>query len=129
MAGYPILWEKTISIDQLSDSCPYAIGEIEDYLFHNHYHWTLDEEPTTFDVAASHVQIQDAERRYWLFEARDKFKQRQWFVVVGTGKSPFDPSESMKRWMYAKTNDRGLSAEHFLDEEYEEQLEADARPR
>jgi hypothetical protein len=33
----------------------------------------------------------------------------------------------MKRWMYAKTNDDGLSPDRFLDEEYREQLEADAR--
>jgi hypothetical protein len=73
--------------------------------------------------------MQNAERRYWLFEARDRAKQRQWFVVVGIGKSPFDPVERMKRWMYAKTNDDDLSPDQFLNDEDREQLAADARAR
>jgi hypothetical protein len=71
MAGYPIAWEETPSIDQLSDTCPYSLLEIQDYLFLNHYHWTLSEKPTTFDVSGPHAQRQYAERRYWQFEARD----------------------------------------------------------
>jgi hypothetical protein len=129
MAGYPILWEETFSIDQLSKCCPYEISEIEEYLFGNHYHWSLDEASTTFEVVDSHVQRQDAERHYWLFEARERAKCRQWLVVIGTGKSPFDPSKKMKRWMYAKTNDSDLSLEQFLDQEYREQLTADGRSR
>jgi hypothetical protein len=129
LAGYPIAWEETPSLDQLSDQCPYSPTEIAEYLFNCHYHWALDEEPTTFDVSGPHAQARDADRRYWLFEARDGIKQRQWFVVVGTGKSPFDPSARMKRWMYAKTNDDGLSPDQFLDGERREQLAMDARPR
>jgi hypothetical protein len=122
MTGFPIAWETTPSVDQISEICPYSPTEIEDYLFGNHYHLALSEEPTTFDVSGPHAQRQDAERRYWLFEARDRAKQRQWFVVVGTGKSPFDPSERIKRGMYAKTNDDDLLPDPFLDEEYREQL-------
>jgi hypothetical protein len=129
MAGFPIAWEETPSIDQLSDIFPYSLTEIEDYLFRCHYHWVREEEPTTFDVSGPHAQRQDAERRYWLFEARDRTKQQQWFVVVGTGMSPFDPSKRMKRWMYAETNDDDLSPDQFLDEEYRKQLVADARSR
>jgi hypothetical protein len=125
MAGFPIAWEETPSIDQLSDTPPYSLTEIEDYLFWNHYHWVLREKPTAFDVSGPNAQRQDADR---LFEARDSTK-RQWFVVVGTGKSPFDPSKKMKRWMYAQTNDDDLSPDRFLEEEYREQLAADARPR
>jgi hypothetical protein len=129
MAGFPIAWEDTPSIDQLSDTSPYSLAEIEDYLFRNHYHLVLSEKPTTFDVNGPRAQRQDAERRYWLFEARDSTKHQQWFVVVGTGKSPFDPSQRMKRWMYGQTNDDDLSPDQFLDEEYREQLAADARSR
>ncbi|MBR0697200.1 hypothetical protein [Bradyrhizobium lablabi] len=129
MAMFPIDWEKTPSIDRLSDVAPYSHIEIEDYLFRCHYHLMLGEEPTAFDIGGPHARRQDAQRRYWLFEARDRTTQRQWFVVVGTGRSPFDPSESMKRWMYARTNDDGLSPDQFLDEEYREQLAADALSR
>jgi hypothetical protein len=127
MAGFPLAWEETPSLDQLSGTSPYSPAEIEDYLFWNHYHWMIKEKPTTFDVSGPHAQRQDAERRYWLFEARDSSKHRQWFVVVGTGKSPGDPSKKMKRWMYAQTNDDDLSPDQFLDEEYCDQLGRDAR--
>jgi hypothetical protein len=103
--------------------------EIQDYLFANHHRWMLREEPTTFDVSGPHAQRQDAERRYWLFEARDNTKHRQWFVVVATGKSPFNRYQRMKRWMYANTNDDDLSADQFLDEVWREDLAEEARVR
>jgi hypothetical protein len=127
MTVFPPDWVRTPSLDHLSDISPYSLAELEDYLFRHHYHILLEEEPTTFHANGPHAQRHDSERRYWLFEARDRAKQRQWFIVVGTGKSPFDPSDRMKRWMYAKANDEGLSPDQFLDEEYHEQLEADAR--
>src|SRR5690349_4347775 len=105
MPGFPLAWEETLSIDQFSDTSPYSLTEIEDYLFSNHYHWVLSEAPTIFDVSGPHAQRQDADRRYWLFEAHDRTKRQQWFVLVGAGKSPGDPSKRMRRWMYAKTND------------------------
>ena len=126
MAGFPIAWEEAPSLDELSELCPYSLAEIADYLFGNHYRWVLGEEPATFAVSGPCAQRKYSDRRYWLFEARDNAKHRQWFVVVGTGKSPFDPSKSMKRWQYANTNDDGLSPEEFLEEEYREQLAADA---
>ena len=129
MVGFPIAWEETPSLDQLSDVCPYSLTEISDYLFGNHYQLMLSEKPTTFAVSGPCAQRKYSDRGYWLFEARDNAKHRQWFVVVGTGKSPFDPSKRMKRWMYANTNDDDLSPDAFLDEEYREQLAADARPR
>jgi hypothetical protein len=129
MAGFPTAWEETPSIDQFSDVSPYSLAEIEEYLFSNHYHWALREKPTTFDVSGPHAQRQDADRRYWLFEARDSTKKQQWFVVVGTGKSPVGPSKRVKRWMYAQTNDDDLSPDQFLEEEYREQLAHDARHR
>src|SRR5215470_16836616 len=114
MPGFPIAWEEPSRIDQLSEICPYSLTEIEDYLFTEHGHWVHGEEPTQFDVSGPQAQRLEAERRYWLFEARDKAKHRQWFVVIGTGKSPFNPSEKMKRWMYAETNDDGRSPEKYL---------------
>ena len=54
-------------------------------------------------------------------------QDRQWFVVVGSGRSAGDPSSKMRRWMYAETNDDGLSPDQFLEKAYREQLVADAR--
>jgi hypothetical protein len=129
MTMFPVDCEEAPSIDHLSEVCPYSRTEIGDYLLRCHYHVLQDEEPTAFDVSGPHAYKQDAERRYWLFEARERTKQRQWFVLVGTGKSFSDRSKRMKRWLYAKTNDDDLSPDQFLDEEYREQLVADARPR
>ncbi len=114
-------------MDRLPEACPYSFEEIEAYLFDCHYHWMTNEEPTTFKVTGSRAQKVVSERRYWLIEAFDGERQRQWFVVVGTGKSAGDPSRKMKRWMYAQTNDDNLSPDEFLDKAYEEQLAADAR--
>jgi hypothetical protein len=118
MSRFPIAWAETRSMDRLSAMSPYSPAEIADYLFANHHHWMLDERPTTFEVSGPHAQRSDAERQFWLFEARDRIKQEQWFVVVGTGKSPFDPSATMKRWIYAKTNDNDLPPDRFLDDEH-----------
>jgi hypothetical protein len=108
-------------MDRLPDISPYSLAEIEHYLFVCHYRLAVGEEPTTFIVSGPHAQRQAPERRYWLFEARDRTKHGQWFVVVGTGKSPFDPSRK-GRWMYAETNDGDLSPDQFLDEAIREQL-------
>jgi hypothetical protein len=124
---FPVAWEEAQSIDALSDLCPYSPAEMEEYLFRNHYALMLGEAPTEFAVSGLCALRRDTERRYWLFEACDRIKQQQWFIIIGSGKSPFNPAEKLKRWMYAKTNDDDLTPDQFLDEEYREQLAADVR--
>jgi hypothetical protein len=144
-------------MDRLPETCPYSIAEMEEYLFVNHYHWSRPEEPTTFVVSGPCAQKMKVQRRYWLFEAtKDRLGRRehrdvwcslcqkrhvleplpacnplgedpQWFVVVGSGNGCFDPSSKMRRWMYAETNDDGLSPDQFLEKAYHDQLVADAR--
>jgi hypothetical protein len=115
------------SMDRLPEACPYSLSEIEDYLRNCHYHYVREEEPATFSAGGLCAERIDLERRYWLFEARDQAKQRQWFVVIGAGKTPYNPSSRMRRWIYGQTNDEDLSPQQFLDEVYEEHLAADAR--
>jgi hypothetical protein len=124
MSGFPIASEVATSTDRPSETCPYSIAEIEEYLFGCHYHGMLKEEPTTFKVSGPCARKADEERRCWLFEATDGGQQRQWFVVVGTGTVG---SGKMKRWMYAQTNDDDLSPDQFLNQAYRELLEAYAR--
>lgn len=114
-------------MDRLPESCPYSLPEIEDYLRDGHYHYVPSEKPTTFSARGPCAERTDLERRYWLFEARDQAKQRQWFVVIGTGKTPHHPSSKMRRWMYGQTNDDDLPPQQFLDNVYAEHLAADAR--
>jgi len=126
MVGFPIFWEEeTDELDICVKALPYSDKEIKNYLHESHYHYMLDEEPTTFQTTGPHATKEDGDRYFWLLEARDMLKKRQWFVVVGTGKSPFDVSKKMKRWMYARTNDNNASPEEFLDEEYDEQIFSD----
>ncbi len=127
MSGFPVTSDYAPSMDRLPDTCPYSLSEIEDYLRDCHYRYVPKGEPATFSANGPRAERIDPERRYWLFEARDQAKQRQWFVVIGTGKTPYNPSSKMRRWMYGQTNDDGLSPNQFLDEVYEEHLAADAR--
>jgi hypothetical protein len=71
-------WEAATSMDRLPEACPYSIGEMEEYLFVNHYHWSRAEEPTTFSVSGPCAKKAEAERRYWLFEAtKDRLASRK----------------------------------------------------
>ena len=153
MSGYPI-WDAATTTDRIPEICPFSIEEMQQYLFVNHYHGSRDEEPTTFLVGGPHAEAIKTERSYWLFEAtKDRlsrrerkelwcslcqkphvldalhdynpvYEGRQWFVIVGSGRFG---REKMMRWMYAQTNDDGLSPDQFLDKAYEEQLAEDAR--
>jgi len=129
MTMFPPDWEAAPSVDQLPETCPYTQAEIEDYLRRCHYHLLMAEEPAIFRVRGPLAHKRDTRRRFWVFEASDTVKQRRWYVLVGTGTSFSDPSEKMRRWMYAKTNDIGLSPDKFLQDEYREQREADVRKR
>ncbi|WKA28988.1 hypothetical protein [Bradyrhizobium roseum] len=78
MTGYPMAWEAATSMDRLPETCPYTIAEMEEYLFANHYHWSRDEAPTTFNVSGPCAHKVESDRRYWLFEAeKDRLAGRQ----------------------------------------------------
>ena len=129
MAGFPIAWDDGVS-DQVvpSSACPYAEQEVEEYLRSCHYHWALEEPPLEFRVSGLVLFRQEVGRNYWLFSVVDGL-DRQWFVVVGSGASPFDPSKKMWRWMYADRNDLGQTGEEYMDDTYAEQLLHDMRDR
>jgi hypothetical protein len=129
MTMFPPDWEMAPSIDRLPETCPYTQAEIEDYLRRCHLHLLTSEEPAIFRVSGPLAERGDAARRFWVFEASDNVKQRQWYVLIGTGTSFSDPSQKMRRWMFAKTSGIGLSPTEFLEDEYREQCEADARKR
>lgn len=126
MTMFPPDWEAAPSMDHLPAACPYTLAEIEDYLRRCHHHLLTSEDAATFRVNGPLAHKEDTRRRFWLFEAYDIVKQRQWFVLVGTGDSFFDPSVKLRRWMLAKTNDDCLSPDEYLAQEYREQNEAEA---
>jgi len=82
------------------------------------YHLMLKEEAATFDISGPHAQRHDAERKYWLFEARDSAKQRQWFVLVDRERAHLNHLQKMKRWMVREDKRNNLSFGNFLEDEH-----------
>ncbi|AZO72739.1 MAG: hypothetical protein E5V92_03580 [Mesorhizobium sp.] len=126
MSSFPVHWEEEVqSLDQ-SVVCPYSIDEIEQYLWWCHNHWMLDEKPMHYEVRGAVAEQTEDGRHFWLYQASDEVG-REWYVVVGSGKSPFKPSMKMRGWMYGKENVLGLAPEHYLNVEIGDQRLADAR--
>ncbi|MER9236563.1 hypothetical protein NKI56_31875 [Mesorhizobium sp. M0622] len=127
MGSFPIHWEEEVeSLDRLPDRSPYSVEEIEQYLWECHYHWKLDEKPMHYKVRGVVAEKTDNYRRFWLYQVSDEIG-REWYVVVGAGKSPFKPTMKMRAWMYGKENDLGHAPDRFLRDEIDEQHSADAR--
>jgi hypothetical protein len=124
MSTLPLMQEPVPGMDRLPDACPYSVAEIEEYLF-DWLHEELLLVQGAVKLSSLRAQKCDADRRYWMFEATSVELQQPWFVIVGSGgKSHFAPHHRMKRWVYAETNDEGLSPEAFLEKIYHEQPEA-----
>ncbi|MES0132163.1 MULTISPECIES: hypothetical protein [unclassified Mesorhizobium] len=127
MAGFPLHWEEEVqSLDLLPDHCPYSIEEIEQYLWRCHYHWMLDEKSMHYKVRGVVAEQIENGRRFWLYQASDEIG-REWYVVVGTGKSPLKSTMKMRGWMYGKENVLGHPPDRFLRDEIDEQHIADAK--
>src|SRR5690242_17122830 len=127
MSSFPIAWEDGASDQPIpSRVCPYTNDEIARYLRGCHYHFVLEESPTTFEVTGPLLSRTDIGRNYWLFSARDGVEQ-QWFVVVGSGTSPFSPDKKTWRWMYADTNDLAQTPDEYMKDACGQQLVHDLR--
>jgi hypothetical protein len=127
MSGFPIAWDDGSSDQAIPTSiCPYAKEEIEEYLQSNHHRWVLEEPPLGFQVGVPLLHRQEISRNYWLVSAIDEL-ERQWFILVGSGMSPFNSKEKMWRWMYAERNDLNQAPDAYYDDAYAEQLVHDVR--
>src|SRR5215475_6354420 len=115
MTGYPIAWtERWTSFDPSAEGSPYSATEVEAYLVDCHWHYSPKEEPLTISSTQFLMSRMCTTRRFWLWQVYDDLK-REWFVVVGSGASPFFGAKgNVDRWIYAQTSE-GISAEHFLD--------------
>ena len=119
MAGYPIAWtEKWDVFDPSTAGAPYTAEEIKAYLMACRSQYSPQEEPFAFQsidfVATRFLPT----RRFWLWKVELNERSAQWFVVAGSGTSPFVRNQqNVDRWLYAETNDDGLSADKFLDRE------------
>ncbi|MER8764122.1 MULTISPECIES: hypothetical protein [unclassified Mesorhizobium] len=126
MSGFPIHWEEEVqTIDQLV-GCPYSAEEIEQYLWECHYHWKLDEKPMHYKVQGAVAEATEDERHFWLYQASDEIR-REWYIIVGTGKSPFKSTMKMRGWMYAEENVLGLTPDRYLRDQIALQIANDKR--
>jgi hypothetical protein len=131
MSTLLMMWNGDAGTTELPETCPYSFAEIEEHIFGCLHEFLLVEEPReSFSVSGPSPCAEGlfGDRRYWLFEAMDCERQLQWFVIVGAGgKSLYNPPMRMKRWVYAESNDDGLSPEAFLARTHHEILENEAR--
>ncbi|MGD0151784.1 MAG: hypothetical protein ABSB77_24665 [Xanthobacteraceae bacterium] len=127
MASFPIAWDDGISDQAIPSAvCPYSTEEIQEYLRNCQHHYALQEPPLGFQAAGPILFRQEIGRNYWLFSAVDDL-ERQWFIVVGSGTSPFNPGMKIRRWMYAELNELSQMPDEFMDHAYTQQLIHDTR--
>lgn len=113
--GYPIAWDYDLEVEVgTSGSCPYSSEELRQYLddccnsFVNGASWRHSDPR----MVSEH---EDAERRMWLLEFVDD-DGRDWWVVAGTGASPFvgDRGRHTARWVFSVVKPAGLSAAVYI---------------
>jgi hypothetical protein len=74
---------------------------MKEYLFTCHYHYATGEEPLRLGEPQYVAELDSRSRHFWLWRVGDQF-QRIWYLVIGSGKSPFYMDDRhCHRWMYA----------------------------
>ncbi len=127
LRGFPCAWEDELETPiSPADAIPYSDWEIEEYLKTCHCHYCLDESPTQFSSVRMFGSALNAGRRYWGLEASDE-GGRKWFVLIGSGVSPFRRDRYMRRWMLGMLPDGSLLPAEMFEAEIEDQLENDRR--
>ncbi len=124
MSGYPIVGEEPCdSLVELPNECPYTPTEIEEYLNSCDYHYSLSQPVAEFKVEKEHGTESEVDgRHYWVWKARNSLGEN-WIILVGSGRSPFEPTTFMQRWMCA--NDYVMTAEEYLNYQIGEQNKHD----
>ncbi|MFI0845826.1 hypothetical protein [Mesorhizobium sp. IMUNJ 23232] len=129
MGGFPIHWEQEVpSLDWIIGECPFSDAEIEEYLKSCHYHWHLSAPPMSYKVGEIVAERTEDSRHFWLRTASSEAGEK-WYVVIGTGKSPFNEAMKMRRWMYAEENTLEFAPDAFLEHAIGDQRKADAHFR
>jgi hypothetical protein len=118
MSSYPVSWtEAWTTFDPESNGSPYTAREIEDYLATCRSSYQPLEPPFAARSIRFEVSRSLTTARFWIWQVIED-DGTEWFVVVGSGKSPFyRETRNLGRWMHAETNDARLTAEKFLDRE------------
>ena len=122
MPGYPIAWdEKRPDLTRSSDACPYSIEEIGSYLGWCHYHFIPGEAPGVYESPRFLLVQTKARRTIWLWQATDP-QCRPWWIIVGTGTSPFfgNKGEAFWRWMWADSQSLNQSADDYIENQWRE---------
>jgi hypothetical protein len=118
MPGYPASWTETwAAFDPKSNGSPYTAEEIEDYLVGCRSSFSPLKPPFVVRSIRFVMSRSLTSARFWLWEVLEE-DDTEWFVVVGSGKSPFyRETRNLDRWLHAETNDERLTAEEYLERE------------
>jgi hypothetical protein len=113
LVGFPIAWDYERKGDATLVGCPYTPYEMKEYLFGAHYHYATDEEPLELSEPEYVTELDTSRRHFWLWQVGDQSK-RTWYLVIGSGKSPFyGDDRHCHRWLYADEGE-GENPDEFL---------------
>lgn len=116
MIKFPIAWDdRSPRGEEIANVCPYSPEDICSYLNTCHYHYATNEPILQFPQPSCVLEYKDSERSLWLWELNDGCG-REWWVVVGTGVTPFyrATNETVWRWMYAETKENEEGSETYV---------------
>lgn len=116
MVGFPLEWrEEWLGARAASPSgCCVSVAVIERYLATCHQAYLRDEPDLVFSPLTEVEHWDAGDRRFWLWRCDDSL-DREWFIMAGDGASPFAGEGALqRRWIFAETNEQGLSPLEFL---------------
>jgi hypothetical protein len=103
MSSFPTAYDQEAAPPTIrATECPYAGAEMAQYLDWCHEHHLVQEPSGSFGAPVFCCTSRDADHTLWLWRVADP-KQRTWWLIVGSGRSPFY-GETLKlrwRWMWA----------------------------
>lgn len=129
MPGFPISFDKVAPDGSTRAArCPYAIKEMRDYLDWCHHNYALDEPEGRYDRPQPMRISRSRERKIWLYQVNDP-SGRPWWLIVGTGTSPFygNAGQSFWRWMWAESQQSTDDPATYVNEIWQ-QLKRSDRP-
>jgi hypothetical protein len=113
LVAFPFAWNYEQKIGPSDAGCPYSTEEMREYLFGCHYHYVTGEEPLQLGDPQYVAELDTRHRHFWLWQVGDQF-QRTWYLVIGSGKSPFYKDDRYcHRWLYAEEAE-GQDPHEFL---------------
>jgi hypothetical protein len=125
-AGFPVYDGPTTESPPGTD-CPYSIPVMSRYLTDCHYHYSVEEEPTTFGEFELREKLVFSNREFWIWSCKDGFG-RNWDIVVGRGETPMHGESGSKVWMTGDIYVGRHTPMQLIVDEYPEHIHETGKP-